>query len=112
MGSGWRSSLQDIVPRIKETADEPIPTMIQRLHYQALLDEFDEGFWMGLIFVIDPKLLLFIGMNQEARFFTPECLFQHDLPHVLIRMTLDCQPIRVFVQSVVCFLIQFFQGYR
>jgi hypothetical protein len=33
--------LQDIVPQLKEIADEPIPTMIQRLHHdcQALLDD-------------------------------------------------------------------------
>jgi hypothetical protein len=40
--------LHDILPQLKEmaeAAEEPIPTMIQRLHhhYQALLDEFDEG---------------------------------------------------------------------
>jgi hypothetical protein len=40
--------LHDMVPQLKEmakAADEPIPTMTQRLHqdYQALLDEFDEA---------------------------------------------------------------------
>jgi hypothetical protein len=109
--------LQNIVPQLKEKAEatgEPISTMIQRLHhdYQALLDEFDEGFSVGWIFVINPRMLMFIAMNQETQFFTPECLFQNDLPHMLIRMTLDSQPVRVFVQNVICFLKSLFQGYR
>jgi hypothetical protein len=52
--NGWAESqwmtqfLEDIVPQLKEmalAADEPIPTMILRLHqdYQALLDEFDHA---------------------------------------------------------------------
>jgi hypothetical protein len=37
--------LEDIVPQLKEMADEPIPTILQRLHhdYQALRDECDEA---------------------------------------------------------------------
>jgi hypothetical protein len=56
-------------------------------------------------------MLLLIAMNQETRFFTSERVFRHDLPHVLIRMTLDTQPVRLRAERDLLFEAVF-QGYR